>query len=117
MDSPWHLYLMASIYILAGLNHFRKPKMYVKIIPPYFPNPKLLNILSGLAEIIFGLLLCLPAYSHFGAYGIILLLIAFFTVHIYMLQDKKASFGLPRWILILRLPLQLLLIYWAYLYT
>lgn len=117
MDLPWHLCLMASLYILAGLNHFKRPKMYISIIPPYFPNPKLLNILSGLAEISFGILLCVPAYSHYGAYGIILLLILFFTVHIYMLQDKKASFGLPKWILILRLPLQLALIYWAFLYT
>lgn len=116
MDLPWHLYVMASIYILAGLNHFKKTRMYVRIIPPYFPNPKLLNVLSGLGELFFGILLCIPAYSSYGAYGIIGLLIAFFTVHIYMLQDKKASFGLPKWVLILRIPLQFLLIYWAYLY-
>ncbi|MBA9074525.1 putative membrane protein [Flavobacterium gossypii] len=116
MDLPWHLYLMAFLYILAGLNHFRNPKMYVRIIPPYFPNPKLLNILSGLAEICFGLLLCLPDYSTYGACGIIFLLIVFLPAHIHMLQDKKASFGLPKWVLILRIPLQFLLIYWAYLY-
>lgn len=116
MDFPWHLYLMASIYILAGLNHFRRPKMYERIIPPYLPDAKLLNILSGLAEILCGLLLIFPAYSSFGAWGIIVLLIAFFTVHIYMLQDKKAGFGLPKWLLWMRIPLQFLLIYWASLY-
>ena len=113
MELPWHLYLMASIYILAGLNHFRKPKMYERIIPPYLPNAKLLNILSGFAEILFGLSLMIADYSSFGAWGIILLLIAFLTVHIYMLQDKKAGFGLPKWLLWLRIPLQFLLIYWA----
>lgn len=117
MDLPWHLYLMALLYILAGLNHFRKPRMYARIIPPYFPNPKFLNTVSGWAEIIFGILLCFPTYSSFGAYGIIALLIVFFTVHIYMLQDKKAGFGLPKWVLILRIPLQFVLIYWAFLYT
>ncbi|RYY31916.1 MAG: DoxX family protein, partial [Sphingobacteriaceae bacterium] len=25
MALPWHLYVMASLYILAGLNHFRVP--------------------------------------------------------------------------------------------
>jgi uncharacterized membrane protein len=39
-DLPWHLYLMALIYIVAGLNHFRNPRLYLKIIPPYLPNPK-----------------------------------------------------------------------------
>lgn len=116
MDLPWHLYLMASLYILAGLNHFRKPKMYVRIIPPYFPAPKVLNIVSGLAELLFGILLCIPAYSSYAAYGIIFLLIAFLPGHIYMLQNKKASFGLPKPVLIMRIPMQFLAIYWAYLY-
>lgn len=116
MDLPWHLYVMAGLYILAGLNHFRKPKMYERIIPPYFPYPKFLNILSGLGEVFFGLLLCFPAYSSYGAYGIIFLLLAFLPVHIYMLQNEKASFGLPRPVLILRIPIQFLLIYWAAVY-
>jgi len=117
MEYPWHLYLMASIYILAGLNHFRKPKMYERIIPPYLPNPKFLNLASGVAEIVFGIALLLPDYSKMGAWGIIALLIAFFTVHIYMLQDERAGFGLPRWVFWLRIPLQFLLILWAFNYT
>lgn len=117
MELSWHLYLMAGIYILAGLNHFRNPRMYVKIIPDYLPAPKVLNILSGLAEILFGILLCIPSLSSYGAWGIIALLIAIFPANLYMLTNKKAGFGLPKWILIARLPLQLLLIFWAYLYT
>jgi uncharacterized membrane protein len=33
-----------------------------------------------------------------------------------MLNNKEASLKLPRWVLILRIPLQILMIYWAYLY-
>ncbi|MWB94559.1 DoxX family membrane protein [Flavobacterium sp. GA093] len=117
MNLPWHLYLMALLYILAGFNHFRNPKMYIKIIPSYFSNPKLLNILSGAAEIILGILLMLSFTTHFAAWGIIALLIAVFPANLFMYQDKKASFGLPKWVLLLRLPLQLLLIVWAYQYT
>ena len=117
MNLPWHLYLMALLYILAGINHFRNPKMYIKIIPTYFSNPKLLNILSGAAEIILGILLTLPFTTHLAAWGIIALLIAIFPANLFMYQDKKASFGLPKWVLLLRMPLQLLLIFWAYQYT
>lgn len=117
MELSWHLYLMAGIYILAGLNHFRNPRMYVKIIPDYLPAPKLLNILSGLAEILSGILLCIPSLSSYAAWAIIALLIAVFPANLYMLTNKKASFGLPRWVLLIRLPLQLVLIFWAYLYT
>lgn len=117
MDLPWHLYCMAVIYFIAGCNHFRNPKLYIKIIPEYFPNRKLLNILSGLIEIILAVLLCIPQFTNYAAWGIILLLIAVFPANLYMYQNKKASLGLPKWVLLLRLPLQLLLIFWAYQYT
>jgi uncharacterized membrane protein len=117
MNLPWHLYLMAFLYIIAGLNHFRKPGMYIRIIPPAFKNPNLINTLSGAAEILLGILLLLPVTKKIAAWGIIALLIAIFPANLYMLQDKKASFGLPKWILFLRLPLQIVLIYWAYQYT
>lgn len=117
MSLPWHLYIMALLYIMAGLNHFRIPRTYLKIIPPYLPNPKLLNQLSGAAEVILGLLLVLPNMTNYAAWGIIILLIAVFPANLFMFQNRKASFGIPKWILLLRLPLQIVLIGWAYQYT
>lgn len=117
MHFPWHLYLMGIIYFLAGINHFIKPGMYIKIIPPLFGNPELLNSLAGIAEIVLGITLIVPSLSRWAAWGIILLLIAVFPANIYMYCHKEAAFGLPRWLLLTRLGLQFLLIYWAYLYT
>lgn len=116
MNLPWHQYLMALIYIIAGLNHFRSPRLYIKIIPPYFPNASLINKISGILEIVFGIMLLFKALSPIGAVGIIVLLIGFFATHFYMLQNEKASLRMPKWVLILRLPLQFALIYWAYQY-
>jgi uncharacterized membrane protein len=117
MALPWHLYLMASLYILAGINHFRVPRLYAKMIPPALPSPKALNIISGAAEVILGLLLCIPAASAYAAWGIIVLLIAIFPANVYMYANDKAALGLPKWVRLMRLPLQLALIYWAYIYT
>ncbi|MFN3639885.1 MAG: DoxX family protein [Flavobacterium sp.] len=117
MILPWHLYLMALLYLLAGLNHFRNPRLYIKIIPSFFKNPKRINQLSGIAEIILAIALCIPALTQYAAWGIILLLIAVFPANIYMFLNKKASLGVPKWILLLRLPLQILLIFWAFHYT
>lgn len=117
MNLPWHLYLMALIYIIAGMNHFRKPKLYLKIIPSYFSNPKLLNTISGLAEIVLGITLLIPVLSSYAAWGIIVLLIAVFPANLFMYKSDKARMGLPKWVLLLRMPLQLVLIYWSYLYT
>ena len=116
MSLPWHLYVMAALYILAGLNHFRNPRLYLKIIPPYFPKPILLNKISGVAEITFGTLLCIPSLTAFGALGIIALLLAIFPANLYMYQNSKAHLGLPKWLLLLRLPLQAVLMYWAFQY-
>ncbi|MFD2601163.1 DoxX family protein [Flavobacterium suzhouense] len=117
MASPWHLYLMALLYILAGINHFRVPRIYIKMIPAFLPVPKILNLISGAAEVILGILLCIPAASAFAAWGIIALLIAIFPANVYMYTNEKAAMGLPKWVRLIRLPIQLVLIYWAFLYT
>ena len=117
MTLPWHLYVMAAIYILAGLNHFRAPRLYQRIIPPALPYPKTVNIISGITEFLLGVALCIPSVSSWAAWGIIALLIAVFPANIYMCINERAGFKLPKWLLLLRLPLQALLIAWAYLYT
>lgn len=107
---------MAGIYISAGLFHFIKPEFYIRIIPPYLPGPRLLVFLSGIAEVVLGIGLLLPETRSLAAWSIILMLLAFMPVHIYMLQSERFR-KLPRWALWVRLPLQGVLMYWAYLYV
>lgn len=114
---PWHQYLMGVLLVLAGMNHFRKPKIYERIIPPYIPAPSAMVMVSGVAEMILGFMLMNKNTQDVAAWGIIVMLIAFIPVHIYMLQDEKAAMKVPKWLLIFRLPLQFGLMYWAYLYT
>ncbi len=116
MNSPWHLYLMAALYIIAGVMHFIKPKMYLRIMPRYLPQPKLLVSLSGIAEILLGIGICIPLCKTLAIYGIIAMLVVFLLVHFYMLSSEKAGAGIPKWILILRIPLQFVLMYWAWSY-
>lgn len=108
---------MAALYVLAGLNHFRVPRMYTRIIPPSFPAPQLLNYISGAAEVLLGIGLCIPGVTPLAAWGIIALLIAVFPANVYMLTNAKAGMGMPQWLLWLRLPLQAVLAYWAYQYV
>ncbi len=116
MNNPWHLYLMAVIYVFAGIMHFIKPKMYLRIMPKYLPNHKLLVLLSGIAEIILGMAICFNKTRIVAIYGIIIMLAIFLLVHFYMLSGDKASAGIPKWILILRIPLQVVLMAWAWVY-
>jgi uncharacterized membrane protein len=116
MDYPWHLYLLGAIYVFAGIMHFIVPKVYLRIMPKYLPNHKQLVFLSGLAEVLLGLGLCFPPTKNIAVMGIILMLTVFLLVHFYMLKGAKESAGIPKWILILRIPLQFVLMYWAYSY-
>ncbi|WP_299130500.1 hypothetical protein [uncultured Winogradskyella sp.] len=117
MTEPISLYIMAAMYILAGLMHFIIPKVYLRVMPSYLPNPKFLNYSSGIAEILLGIGLCIPILKAISIYFIIAMLVIFLiTIHLYMLSSKKASGGIPKWILILRIPLQFGLMYWAWYY-
>ncbi|RXG20502.1 DoxX family protein [Leeuwenhoekiella aequorea] len=113
---PWHLYLMAAMYIIAGIMHFIKPKAYLRIMPRYLPSPKLLVYLSGLAEIILGVGLCFAVTKDYAIWSIIVMLAIFLLVHFYMLSSAKAGLNLPNWVLWGRVILQFGLMYWAYIY-
>ena len=116
MTYPWHFYLMAVMYIVAGIFHFIKPRAYLRIMPRYLPKHKLLVFLSGVIEIMLGVALSVPEFTTVAIYGVILMLLAFMPVHIYMLLEKKAHLGIPKWVLILRIALQFGLMYWAWYY-
>ena len=107
---------MAVLYILAGLNHFRQPDIYEKIIPPFIPYKKQINDIIGFLTIIFGVYIFIPVYTEHALWSIIFLLIVVFPSNIYMLVSKEAGLAIPKWILLLRIPIQFLLIYWAYQY-
>ena len=106
-------YLLATVLVTAGILHFVKPKIYVKIIPDYLPAPFLLVTLSGLAEILCGLLLLFRNTETIGAYLTIVLFIAIFPANIEMARKyylrKKKGF----WLTLFRLPFQIILIWWA----
>ena len=117
MNEPQGLYVMAGLYIIAGIMHFVIPKVYLRVMPPYMSNHKFWVNSSGIAEVALGIGLCIPQFKDISIYLIILMLIIFLvTIHLYMLTSEKASAGIPKWIIILRIPMQLGLIYWAWMY-
>jgi uncharacterized membrane protein len=110
------LYIMAGIYSIAGLLHFIAPKPYIKTVPRSIPYPKMMVYISGFFELLFGITLLFDSTRSYAAIGLILLLIAVFPANIYMAKRMKEKQSKNRWIAYLRLPLQFVLIYWAYLY-
>ncbi len=88
--------------------------MYMRIIPPQLPSPELLNNVSGAAEIVLGLLLLPKRTRKLAAKGIIALLIAVYPANIYHFLSGGAGLKVPQWALLVRLPLQFVLMAWAW---
>jgi uncharacterized membrane protein len=107
---------LAVLMVVAGALHFVFPKGYVRIVPAYLPAPLTLVYLSGLAESLGGLGLLFPPTRTLAAWGLILLFIAIFPANVNMAVNHIGFTRAPppSWLLWARLPLQGVLIAWAY---
>lgn len=114
------LWLMSALYVMAGVMHFVRPDFYVPMMPPYLPWHLWLIYFSGLAEIVCGVGVLLPQTRSHAAWATIALLIAVFPANIHIAVNNVPVFGalegagMWNWV---RLPLQFLLIAWAWAYT
>lgn len=106
----------AALFVAAGVGHFIATEFYMKIMPPYLPWHRPMNLISGVFEIALGIMLLVPRTSRLAAWGIIAVLVAVFPANVFMVQHAE-SFPLSPTLLLLRLPLQGVLILWAYAYT
>ncbi len=105
------------LYVAGGVNHFWHSRFYTNIMPPHYSHPLGLVQVSGAAEILGGVGLLLPATRRVSAWGIIAMLLVYYDVHIYMVRNPGRFAPVPEWALWVRLPLQLVLMYWAYVYA
>jgi uncharacterized membrane protein len=112
-------WLLTVFMVAAGLNHFISPAPYVAMMPDALPAPLALVYVSGVAEIAGGLGLILPATRRAAAWGLIALFVAVFPANLNMAINELplGTMHVPTWALWARLPLQLVLIAWAYWFT
>ena len=112
------LFLMAAFYAFTGVSHLLDPDIFVKAIPPILPFPYAIAVLSGVAELVLAVTLLFVKTRRWAAWGVIALLIAVFPANIHMYLARETEFpDIPGWALLLRLPMQFILIGWAYFYT
>ena len=119
--SPVGRTILAVLFVVAGTLHFILPQPYLRIVPPSLPRPSLLVAIGGAAEILGGLGLLVPNLKlrRIAGWGLVALLIAVWPANIYMATSHLAVPGImgQSWAQWLRIPLQIPLIYWAWLYT
>jgi uncharacterized membrane protein len=117
---PWLRVVLAVLMVGVGILHFTAKSFFVQIVPPQLPAAELLVAVSGVCEILLGVLLLPAATRRLAGYGLVALYIAVFPANIYMAVANKQLEGMPDGFtqpsplaLWLRLPLQFVLIAWA----
>src|SRR4029453_15589572 len=116
------LWVMGIGYVFAGVLHFVTPDSYLPMMPPWMPAHLTMVYLSGAAggEVVRGGAVLEPKLRRAAAFGIIALLIAIFPANVHIAVHNVPVFGAAEgagiwnWV---RLPLQLVLILWAWWYT
>ncbi len=99
----------------AGVNHFVMPRAYEAIVPPSLPGgAKRVVVISGIAEIAGGAGVLMPRTRRTAGMGLIALLIAVFPANLYMARNPERFRRIPLWALYARLPLQPLMMRWAW---
>lgn len=110
-------FLIGLIFVVMGSLHFWKPSIFVRIIPDFIPGHKAMVYISGVAEIAGGIGILLPQFREAAAWGLLLLLVAVFPANINMAVQAIQKAGFLSWYsvaMIIRLPLQFVLMYWVY---
>jgi len=107
--------LLGVAFVAAGVNHFVMPRAYQRIVPPSMKDrAHSLVAVSGVAEVAGGLGVLLPWTRRPAGIGLIALLAAVFPANLYMARTPEHFRKIPRWALYARLPLQPLMMWWAW---
>lgn len=107
--------LLSAFFVGSGVNHFLIPRAYQTIVPPSMrKDAARLVTISGVAEIAGGVGVLLPRTRRLSGLGLVALLAAVFPANLYMARTPEGFRRIPRWALYARLPLQPLMMRWAW---
>jgi uncharacterized membrane protein len=104
--------IFAGFFIYAGIMHFIKPRFFNHFIPAGLPKLAV-NYIAGFIEFFLGIGLFFPATTNNASLGIFILLILFLPIHIWDATKIKPAIGSKK-LAYIRIPLQFLLMYGAY---
>ena len=84
-------YILGFFYFNVGITHFTNPDFFLIIMPTYIPWQEFFVYLSGVFEILFGLMLFFKKTRTYGGLGIFILLIFVYPANIYLYESYEAQ--------------------------
>lgn len=106
------LYAFVVFFVAAGIAHFTLESFFLTAMPEWVPFRLTIIYLSGVAEILMAIGLLFKKTRRHAGTLIAFFLIFIFPVNIYMAFIPE-KFDIPGYIFWLRLPLQVLFIWWV----
>ena len=103
-------YVLASLLVTKGTLHQLRPAVFDNLIPPFLGDPRAWTYASGLAELAVAAAVALPRTRRAGGLAAAALFVAVLPGNVYMAFEPG---DVPRWIALLRLPLQVPLVLWG----
>ena len=106
---------MGAAFIVAGLTHLLMPETLLAYFPSWVPYPEVINIVSGLVEIVGGLALFVPRFQVPVGRALAVYLVLVFPANVYVAVAGVRVPGLPDvwWYPWVRLPFQAIFIWWV----
>lgn len=96
-------------FLIGGIAHFAVTDLEMRIVPSFIPWPRAAVLISGVFELLGALGLLWSRTRRIAGIGLLALTIAVTPANVYMLQHHDL-FDVPRWVLIARLPFQVVLL-------
>jgi uncharacterized membrane protein len=107
--------VIGAFVLFAGIMHFANPSFFNEIVPPWLPPSEAFwTYVSGVAEIIIGVLLLRHSTRRVGALAAIWLFIAVYPANLYMAWDWRDRPASEQLVAYGRLPFQFLFIWLAW---
>jgi uncharacterized membrane protein len=103
--------LLAALLAVAGTSHLLRPAWYDGLVPPLLPGTaRTWTLGSGVVELAVAGLVAGPRTRRVGGLAAAALFVAVFPGNVWMAVEPG---GVPRWLALVRLPLQLPLVLWG----
>lgn len=106
------LWTFALLMMATGLNHILYPRFYKTFIPSWLPL-LVVNYTVGAIEFLIGLGLLFPQSRHTCALALLLMMLFFLPFHLLDVFKENPAIG-SKLLAYIRLPLQFILIWWAW---
>ena len=98
-------------FFIGGISHFVITDFYLRIMPPYIPFHLACIYISGTFELLGAFGLWVKSWRSFAGYGLMLLTAVVTLANVQMYQTSEMFPTIPEWVLIIRFPTQVLLLW------